>query len=99
MTRKKRKHHGSTLDAFLKDEGVLEKFEAIATKEVIAWQFAQAKKMRRLSKPKTAQLRRRAAYSLIVFSIPRVETLRSPRSCVSGVHSEKRFQSNCEGRC
>lgn len=56
MTRKKRKHHGSTLDAFLKDEGVLEKFEAIATKEVIAWQFAQAMKKRGLSKSEMAQL-------------------------------------------
>ena len=31
----------STLDDFLKGEGKLEKFQAIAIKEVLAWQIAE----------------------------------------------------------
>jgi hypothetical protein len=46
MTTKKKKnpHHGSTLDSFLKQEGVLEQFRAAAVKEVIAWQISKAMK-------------------------------------------------------
>jgi hypothetical protein len=32
--------HGTRLDNFLKEEGVLEEFQAAAIKEVIAWQNA-----------------------------------------------------------
>ena len=58
MTKKKKKnpHHGSTLDDFLKEEGVLEEFRAAAVKEVIAWQIAKAMKERKLSKNKMATL-------------------------------------------
>jgi antitoxin HicB len=49
-------HHGSRLDDFLADEGVLEQFQAVAIKEVIAWQIAQAMADRQLSKSKMAQL-------------------------------------------
>ena len=39
MTKKKRnRHHGSSIDAFLAEEGVLEPLQAVAIKEVIAWQ-------------------------------------------------------------
>ena len=48
--------HGSTLDAFLKEEGVLEEFEAAAIKEVIAWQIEKAMADKKLSKNKMAQL-------------------------------------------
>jgi antitoxin HicB len=50
------KHHGSTLDSFLEDEGVREEFEAKAVKEVIAWQLAEAMKAQNLSKKKMAEL-------------------------------------------
>lgn len=55
---KKKKHprHGSTLDSFLKEEGVLEQFRAAAVKEVIAWQIQQAMKKRKLTKNKMAEL-------------------------------------------
>ena len=33
-----------TLDEFLKDEGKLEKFEAVAVKEVLDWQATKAMK-------------------------------------------------------
>ena len=57
MTKKKKNpHHGSTLDSFLKEEGVLEEFRAAAVKEVIAWQIGKAMKDKKLSKNKMAAL-------------------------------------------
>lgn len=50
------KHAGSGIDDFLKEEGVLEEFQARAVKEVIAWQLGEAMKDRKLSKRKLAQL-------------------------------------------
>lgn len=52
----KNKHMGSGLDAFLKEEGVLEEFQAQAIKEVIAWQLERAMKEKNLSKRKLAEL-------------------------------------------
>jgi antitoxin HicB len=37
-------HKLTTLDDFLKREGKLEEFEAIAIKEVLAWQIGEAMK-------------------------------------------------------
>jgi predicted XRE-type DNA-binding protein len=54
--RKINKHKGSSIDEFLKEEGVLEEFQARAVKEVIAWQLAQAMKERKLSKRRLAAL-------------------------------------------
>ena len=57
MTKKtKNRLHGSTLDSFLKEEGVLEEFRAAAVKEVIAWQIQQEMKKKKLSKNKMAAL-------------------------------------------
>jgi antitoxin HicB len=53
---KKREHVGSSLDAFLKDEGIYEEAEGQAIKEVIAWQLAEAMKERSLSKARMATL-------------------------------------------
>ena len=50
------KHLGSGIDDFLRDEGVLEGFQAKAIKEVIAWQLEQAMKEQNLSKRKLATL-------------------------------------------
>jgi hypothetical protein len=36
------KHRGSGIDDFLREEGVLEEFQARAVKEVIAWQLGEA---------------------------------------------------------
>jgi DNA-binding Xre family transcriptional regulator len=58
MTKKKKKHprHGSTVDSFLKEEGVLDEFRAAAVKEVIAWQIQKAMKARKISKNRMAEL-------------------------------------------
>ncbi len=43
------------LDAFLKEEGKLEEFEAVAIKEVLAWQIAEAMKAQNLSRKRLAE--------------------------------------------
>jgi antitoxin HicB len=45
----------SSLDAFLKEEGKLEEFEAVAIKEVLAWQIAEAMKAQNLSRERLAE--------------------------------------------
>ncbi len=50
------RHRGSGIDDFLREEGVLEEFQARAVKEVIAWQLGEAMKERKLSKRKLAEL-------------------------------------------
>ncbi len=44
-----------TLDDFLKEQGKLEKFEAVAIKEVLAWQIAEAMKAQKLSRKRLAE--------------------------------------------
>jgi antitoxin HicB len=51
-----RKHMGSSIDDFLKNEGIFEEAQAQAIKEVIAWQLAEAMKERKISKRKMAAL-------------------------------------------
>ena len=53
---KRKSRHGSTLDNFLKTEGVLEVFQATAIKEVIAWQLLKAMIDQNLSKNKMAEM-------------------------------------------
>jgi DNA-binding Xre family transcriptional regulator len=45
----------STLDDFLKEDGKFEEFEAIAIKEVLAWQIAEAMKKRKISRSGLAE--------------------------------------------
>ena len=51
-----KKHLGSGIDDFLKDEGVFEEAQAQAVKEVVAWQLAQAMKKKKISKNKMATM-------------------------------------------
>jgi predicted XRE-type DNA-binding protein len=45
----------TTLDDFLREEGKLEEFEAVAIKEVLAWQIAAAMKAQNLSRKRLAE--------------------------------------------
>ena len=45
----------TTIDDFLKEEGKLEEFEAVAIKEVLAWQIAEAMKAQNLSRKRLAE--------------------------------------------
>jgi len=51
-----RKHLGSSIDDFLKGEGIFEKAQAQAIKEVVAWQLAKAMKKKKISKSRMAAL-------------------------------------------
>ncbi|MEK7875160.1 MAG: Fis family transcriptional regulator [Pseudomonadota bacterium] len=51
-----KRHIGSSLDDFLKDEGVFDEAQAQAVKEVVAWQLAEAMKARSLTKARMAVL-------------------------------------------
>jgi len=56
LSKKRRKHMGSSIDDFLKEEGIFEEAQAQAVKEVVAWQLDQARKKRRISKNRMAIL-------------------------------------------
>jgi predicted XRE-type DNA-binding protein len=51
-----KKHMGSSLDDFLREEGIFEEAQAQAIKEVVAWQLAEAMKKQKISKNKLATL-------------------------------------------
>ena len=51
-----KKHMGSSIDDFLKEEGIFEEAQAQAVKEVVAWQLAEAMKKKKISKNKMALL-------------------------------------------
>lgn len=56
MTTKKNPRIGSKLDDFLREDGVLDQFRAVAAKEVIAWQIQEAMTERKVSKNQMAKL-------------------------------------------
>ena len=51
-----KKHMGSSVDDFLKEEGIFEEAQAQAVKEVVAWQLAEAMKKKKISKNRMAML-------------------------------------------
>ncbi|MGD0989148.1 MAG: Fis family transcriptional regulator [Candidatus Sulfotelmatobacter sp.] len=51
-----KKNLGSSIDDFLREEGIFEEAEALAIKEVVAWQLAKAMKKKKVSKNKMAIL-------------------------------------------
>lgn len=51
-----KKQMGSSIDDFLKQEGIFEEAQAEAIKEVVAWQLAEAMKEQKISKNKMATL-------------------------------------------
>ena len=51
-----KKNMGSSIDEFLKAEGIFEEAQSKAVKEVVAWQLAQAMKEKRISKNRMAAL-------------------------------------------
>jgi plasmid maintenance system antidote protein VapI len=51
-----KKHIGSSIDDFLKEEGIFEEAQAQAVKEVVAWQLAEAMRKKKISKNKLATL-------------------------------------------
>jgi len=70
-----KKHMGSSIDDFLKEEGIFEEAQAQAVKEVVAWQLAQAMKKKKISKSRMAEL--------LETSRSQVDRLLDPRNDVT----------------
>ncbi len=51
-----KRHIGSSIDDFLKEEGIFDEAQATAVKEVVAWQLAKAMKKKNISKNRMAKL-------------------------------------------
>ena len=56
MTKAKNPHWGSTLDDFLKEEGIHQQATTAAIKSVVALQLAREMKKKRISKKRLAEL-------------------------------------------
>ena len=50
------KRVGSSIDEFLKEEGISEEAQTQAVKEVVAWQLAEAMKKKKISKTRMAAM-------------------------------------------
>jgi len=66
---------GSSIDDFMKEEGIFEEAQAQAVKEVVAWQLDEAMKKRKISKNKMAKLLR--------TSRTQVDRLLSPKNDIT----------------
>lgn len=77
MTKKRRKrvHLGSSIDDFMKQEGIFEEAQAEAVKEVVAWQLDRATKRKKISKNKMA--------CLLNTSRSQVDRLLNPKSDIT----------------
>ena len=53
--KKYKKHLGSSLDDFLKEEGILEEARSLAIKETVAWQVQQAMTKENITKVEMAK--------------------------------------------
>lgn len=73
--RKKRNHLGSSIDDFMKEEGIFEEAQAEAIKEVVAWQLDQAMKKKKISKNRMA--------ALLNTSRTQVDRLLNPKSDIT----------------
>jgi len=56
MTKRKNQHWGSTLDDFLREEGIRDAARAEAVTRVVAWQLAQEMERQGISKARLAEL-------------------------------------------
>ena len=69
--KKKNPHIGSSLDDFLKEEGILEEARAVALKEALAWQVQKAMKRKRINKVEMARRMRTSRAALDRLLDPR----------------------------
>jgi predicted XRE-type DNA-binding protein len=70
-----KKHLGSSIDDFLKDEGIFDEAQAQAVKEVVAWQLAEAMRDKKISKARMA--------TLLKTSRTQVDRLLDPRNDIT----------------
>jgi antitoxin HicB len=62
--RKRNKHVGSSLDEFLKEEGILAETRAVALKDAIAWQVQQTMQKEKITKVEMARRMRTSRAAL-----------------------------------
>ena len=70
MKMRRNKHIGSSLNDFLKEEGMLEETRAIALKEAVAWQVLQTMEKEKISKVEMARRMRTSRAALDRFLAP-----------------------------
>ena len=70
-----KKHMGSSVDDFLKEEGIFEEAQAQAVKEVVAWKLAEAMRTKKISKARMA--------TLLKTSRTQVDRLLDPKSDIT----------------
>ena len=68
--KKRTRYIGSSVEDFLKEEGILEETRAIALKEAVAWQIQQAMKKGKISKVEMARRMRTSRAALDRFFAP-----------------------------
>ena len=51
-----KRHHGTSLDSFLKEEGAFDEAQALAIKEIVVWQLMDAMEKGDVSKARLAVL-------------------------------------------
>ena len=51
-----KRHHGTSLDSFLMEEGMFEESQVLAIKEVVVWQLTEAMEKQSLSKARLPTL-------------------------------------------
>jgi len=67
---KRNKHIGSSLDDFLREEGILAETRAIALKEAVAWQVQKTMKKEKISKVEMARRMHTSRAALDRFLAP-----------------------------
>jgi antitoxin HicB len=70
-----KKRMGSSIDDFLREEGIFEQTQAQAVKEVVAWQLGEAMKKQKISNNKMA--------ALLKTSRTQVDRLPDPRNDIT----------------
>ena len=89
-------HIGSSLDDFLREEGILEEARSIAVKEALAWQVEQAMKREKITKAEMARRMRtsRAALNRLLdpknVSVTLQTLFRAAHAVGSDLHIELR---------
>lgn len=72
---KKNSHLGSDFDDFLREEGILEEVEAVAMKQVLAWQIQREMRRKKLSKAALASKMKTSRAALDRLLDPRNDSL------------------------
>jgi antitoxin HicB len=92
--KKRNPHIGSSLDAFLDEEGMLEETRAIAIKEVVAWQVRQAMEREKITKVEMARRMRtsRAALDRLLDPDNAAVTLQTLARAASAIGRQLRIE-------